>query len=84
MRDREVGEVKISRKGPIASLRRAVASATALRGGPAKWQAALALLVAIAWPWPVALHFGLDHYTITAALRVGGGTLLAVAAGLLW
>ena len=41
-------------------------------------------LLAIVWPWPIALSYGLNHYTIRAALYLSFWTIMAVGAGTLW
>lgn len=48
------------------------------------WACAILFLVALTWPWPIALVLGLDPFTTLMAIHYGGLTLLAVCAGAVW
>ena len=45
---------------------------------------ALVLSASVVWPWGVALWFGLDHYTMTAAMYLSLWTAGSVVTGIVW
>jgi hypothetical protein len=61
-----------------------IASFTAMRGRVPVWELVFVLLISLAWPWPIALNIGLDHYAITMASYLSFLTFVAVACGSAW
>ncbi|MCR9148581.1 MAG: hypothetical protein NXH83_00260 [Rhodobacteraceae bacterium] len=68
----------------MAAVAASAAAFTAFRERPALTLCAILLIVGAAWPWPVALFLGLDHYTIGAAIYAGAWTAGVLLAGLAW
>ncbi len=63
----------------------AVSASLALRHGRLRrGLEALGLAIALLWPWPIAIHVGLDHVFIQAALYLGVGTFLVLLLGTGW